>query len=397
MKFLLVALLFPLTLFANMKGIPRVDLNLDDMKPVITGSLKDVLEIKFDKETLYWERPDDILRPYVHLTIEIPKKSPAKYLTYKDQEYHFELVGKMKKAYLKFSLFDNDSILIDDTTIHFYYTGKKKVHHIDYDCIKYQVKIEGANDLPLTVSCFNDVFGESLELKNILKIVIKIPHWDVNDINILARESDTKRIIIENKNREKKELKISYKMRERKKRLNLALGLGPYQFSFLQEDFEKEVVISPIMLYGNVYLVDEHSFRMFDFFAYNESMFFNNMGLYYAYTMAAAFDGLIKITPLIGLQGINVRNDFKKETFSDLIGPQGFEVTWHHSFGIENYLVGVGMFLSPGQGTDYKNVWIRWGKGFFWELNFLSYRKEKKEIYTKSWGLSVGFPIGSFF
>ncbi len=394
---LVLFLLLPLSAFSISKGIPRVDLKLSNMKPSIQGEYQKYIEVKFDEETLYWERLGNILKPYVHVSIKVPKKLPAKYMTYKGKEYHFELNSKTKKSYVKFSLFDSDYIEVSGTKVHFYYTGKEKLHHIDYDCIRYQVKIEGADDLPLTASCFVDVFGETFGLKNILKIVVKIPHWEVNDINVLARKSGTKTILIENQNREKKEIKISYKMRERKKRLNLALGLGPYEFSFIQEDFQKDVIISPIMLYGNFFLSGDNSLRMFNFFAYNESMFFNNMGMYYAYTMAAAFDGLLKLTPLIGFQGINVRNDFKKETFSDLIAPQGFELTWHHLFGIEGYLVGLGMFLSPGQGTDYKNVWIRWGKSFFWEVNFLSYRKENKEIYTKSWGLSVGFPIGSFF
>ena len=101
-----------------------------------------------------------------------------------------------------------------------------------------------------------------------------------------------------------------------------------------------------------------------------DKSFFNNAGFYFAYNMGSAYDGMVNLTPLLGLQAINIRNSDADLTFNDVIAPQGFELSWNHALGKKNFLVVFGTFLSPGNTVDYKNFWIRWGKGMFWELNY---------------------------
>ena len=44
---------------------------------------------------------------------------------------------------------------------------------------------------------------------------------------------------------------------------------------------------------------------------------------------------------------------------------------------------------------DYKNIWIRAGKKYFWELNYIQWSQNGRS--AKSFGLSVGIPFMSFF
>ena len=106
-------------------------------------------------------------------------------------------------------------------------------------------------------------------------------------------------------------------------------------------------------------------------------------------------DNRIVVTPLLGIQGITFKSEFAKDTFSEVIYPQGFEIVYKHAFGLKNYQLVYGMFLSPSSREDYKNAWLRFGKGMFWEVNYLSWKKNSS--YAKAWGLSVGLPFMSFF
>ena len=60
-----------------------------------------------------------------------------------------------------------------------------------------------------------------------------------------------------------------------------------------------------------------------------------------------------------------------------------------------NYIRGRKVFLSPSNDLDYKNIWIRWGKSYFWELNLIEWGQDN--FKASMWGLSVGFPLKGFF
>ena len=80
-----------------------------------------------------------------------------------------------------------------------------------------------------------------------------------------------------------------------------------------------------------------------------------------------------------------------------MIFPQGIEFLWKHAFGIKNYIVGGGGFASPSETVDYQNLWIRWGKDYFWELNYIYWGIPEEDHNAKMWGLSIGFPFKPFF
>jgi hypothetical protein len=80
---------------------------------------------------------------------------------------------------------------------------------------------------------------------------------------------------------------------------------------------------------------------------------------------------------------------------SEQIFPQGFEFVYKHPFGNLNYKFSYGMFASFSGLYDYQNLWVRYGKNYFWELNYIEWQRDKKQ--ASMFGLSIGFPIASFF
>ena len=74
---------------------------------------------------------------------------------------------------------------------------------------------------------------------------------------------------------------------------------------------------------------------------------------------------------------------------------QGFEAVYYHPFGLENYIFVYGMFISTSSEEGYNNIWIRFGKKIFWELNYIDW--DYRGQYSSMWGLSVGIPLAQFF
>lgn len=372
-------------------GIPRIKLDLDKfevIEPKPTG-----LQVKILKETLYWERSLGSLRPMVYLEIINQNNLNTKNLHYKNNDYSFI----KNKALIKYSLFESDLIKFNNEIIYLQKKGAEKKHHIDYSCLKLKVQVLNIDDLPISINCRRFSYGPALKRQSYLEFILNIPHWSHGPLKITTdRNKEIKFNIFNNLTNKKREVKIAYRFSKRNHRLKTAIGFGPYELFMRNQEKLKKAITLPIMLYANFHLKGAHSIRMFNFFAYNKS-YFNNAGFYYAYTQAEILDGLIKITPLLGFQSIEIHNHQTSNDLSDVIAPQGFEATYNHAFGVPNYLIGVGLFLSPENGTDYQNIWVRWGKGYFWELNFLSYRKEAQDFYTKSWGLSIGLPFFSLF
>jgi hypothetical protein len=77
--------------------------------------------------------------------------------------------------------------------------------------------------------------------------------------------------------------------------------------------------------------------------------------------------------------------------FQQIIFPQGFEVVYRHAFGLRNYHLIYGMFLSTASDGSYENIWLRFGQKVFWELNWINWKYEDRQ--ATSYGLSVGIPF----
>ena len=106
-------------------------------------------------------------------------------------------------------------------------------------------------------------------------------------------------------------------------------------------------------------------------------------------------DGRFSFVPLLGIQGLYFKHQNAPKADNNLIFPQGFEMVFRHAFNIENYVIVYGMFISTDKAEDYTNTWVRWGKNYFWELNYINWGKGKYK--TQMFGLSIGFLLGQWF
>ena len=179
-----------------------------------------------------------------------------------------------------------------------------------------------------------------------------------------------------------------------------AYGFGPYALHTKVTNSETKKtsqIHSPIapalFFYMNYKISDNTSIRGFDAAIFQESKF-NNAGLYLGSDFGFSLDNKLYFTTLLGVQYLYFKYDDEAPEVSEPIFPQGLEFMYRHAFDIPNYIISGGIFLSTDDDIEYENVWVRWGKNYFWELNLISWGKEDFE--AKTWGLSVGLPFKGF-
>lgn len=271
---------------------------------------------------------------------------------------------------------------------------------IDYSCAPYNIEIKGLENHFASVGCNLIRHGDFGSEYGVLEI-----YWSSSDLTLLdgstppftgiVREENPLKIQVQNTNGIRSQVEIKAKVPKRLQRIKTALGFGPYVFK-TQEDasHSKEVITPSYMVYGNFFLNKQNSLRAFDALVWQKS-FFNNLGLYYANELALVFDNRIQVTTLLGAQTVSYYFNQSHKTLHQVIYPQGFELSYLHAFGMKNYSLVYGMFIYPFGANNYQNIWLRHGKNWFWELNYLSWANGDKKTYM--YGLSVGIPFISFF
>lgn len=201
--------------------------------------------------------------------------------------------------------------------------------------------------------------------------------------------------VVDQEERQKK-VTITARVPKKMNRVKMAYGFGPAGLYAEALGQKRDWRAAPVLyLYGKLDLSRHTSVRVFDSLAVNKAVF-NNAGFYFAYQLADAMDGRFEIVPLLGAQGLYFdygEAGFKKQ--NDMIFPQGAEFNFKNAFGIENYLISFGIFLSTQSEVDYTNSWVRWGKGPFWEFNYITWGQNG--FVSKMAGLSIGLPLASFF
>ncbi len=271
---------------------------------------------------------------------------------------------------------------------------------IDYSCAPYSVELSGIDKDFISVGCKVQRTGLFGEEKPYLEVLLSSAAYRMKDQSgppylVAFHESGAANISLVNYRGEEKVLKISARVPAKLPRLRLAGGLGPYMLETKDKNGDKRSQIAPTaMLYGNFALNETTSLRFFDSYSRNAATF-HNWGTYFAWDLAEFCDQRCVLTSLIGAQGVEFRAAGGATTQSDLILPQGLEFIYKHPFGQLNYKFSYGMFASFSGLYDYENIWIRYGKSYFWELNYIDWRQDDRRAAMI--GLSIGFPLGSFF
>ena len=389
-------------------GEKRLPIDLKKIK--ITNTITN-LKVKtyFIKNSIQWVRSEsNLLTPRARLTAIIYSTSSKTVFKYKGVTIIPEHRKKYLYTQLYVSLFNPGNIIVMDgkeklgeISLKFVEQDKNtKTHLIDYSCSRYGVKISGADGEYLSVGCRLDRVGKSGNEKAKLAVTwtaanLKLLDGTLPPYTSFFRSNAPVIATVIDKSGKIKKISIKVTLPKRLYKLKLAYGLGPYMFTSEDRGLKISSKIAPsLMLYGNYYLTGSTSIRFFDALVFHESIF-NNFGVYFAYNLATALDSRIMLVPLLGVQGLTFR--FKKgfNTYFRAIYPQGFELAYKHPFGWENYLLVYGTFLSPSDVKQYQNLWIRFGKRIFWEINYISWNHNL--MSSRMWGLSIGVPLGKFF
>mgnify|MGYP000223640763 CR=1 FL=1 len=387
-------------------GEKRIDIDLANFK-IEKEHKSDLVKTRIIKNSTQWIRTaDNLLTPRALVSISVKSKQTVSLL---HQGKSIILQGsdiKNTKLYLnifnpgdiKVFLGKNniESLRLSSKTI----VKNKKGHLIDYTCSSYSIEIEGLDDQYLSLGCNMERVGKIGKERSRL-----ILSWSTTNYKLLSTQGSPYTSVLMNNQPitfnmvnskgDTRSVKISAKFSKRFNRLKMAVGLGPYSLKTKDGARISSTKIAPaFMLYGKWDLTSASSLRGFNAFVANKS-YFNNAGLYFAYDLATALDNRFKLVPLLGAQVLTFKYDSNSKTSNKIIYPQGFEATYKHIFGIKNYHMTYGMFLSTQTDEKYDNIWLRWGRGYFWELNYIRWGRDNRDATTM--GISIGIPIGKYF
>lgn len=417
--------LFLFTLLASFSCFGEIDLKNSPLgEGRIPFSKKDVkINIKtfgnvnikaiIDRSSFEWVRYDKILLvPRVRLKIKVASSNPAYYLSYKRKTISFQQSSKNSYSELFYSLYETEKVKIFKSTkqvgeIHITFTPRQTPRVvIDYTCSRNGIVITGLKNEHFSIGCHTRRIGQFGKEKPMLEILWVSPELKIvgeNYVPYQAAFTHKRPIHIKVKNiitGEYKTLKISARIPKRLHRLFTAYGYGPYALHTKLTDSETQTTgqihtgIAPaLFFYLNYKISETTSIRGFDAAIFQESIF-NNAGLYLGSDFGFSLDNKLYFTTLLGVQYLYFKFDEDSTEVSEPIFPQGLEFMYRHAFDIPNYIISGGIFLSTDREIEYENVWVRWGKNYFWELNLISWGKDNFE--AKTWGLSVGFPFKGF-
>jgi hypothetical protein len=389
-------------------GESRVEISLEDF--IIKKSPEEIkIRSYFSKDSIQWVRDNsNLLTPRARLVVYVPKLDHSLTVHYGGQNFIPQIKKKGVAVDIWENLFNpgvveikNNNISIGKIEIH---TKEKKriskTKLIDYSCDPYNLKFEGLDNQYMSVGCRLESVGKWNKKRPRLTVT-----WSTTDYKIDAKIPPPYKVVFHEKGSAKvklindtgnvKVVTITAHLPKKLHRLKTAIGFGPYKFKTQNDSsIEKNNFAPALMIYGKYDLTSTTSLRLFDAIVKNKS-YFNNGGIYLAYELASMLDGRIQILPLIGAQILSYKYDKNSGTVNNMIYPQGFEVIWKHSFNYKNLTTVYGMFLSTNEEKPYKNLWIRTGKKYFWELNYIEWSMAQNSV--KTYGLSVGIPFMSFF
>lgn len=392
-------------------GEARVPISVKDFEVSINAPQERV-RVEIESDSIQWIRADqNILSPRARVFLLIKGDASNLHLKYQGREVLLQQKSETEAfSTIYVSLFYPESIKIferekflGEVVVKPKMTQKvsqKKSKLIDYSCSPYNLSIEGIDQDYLSVSCRLGRMGHFGNEKPFLEV-----NWTATNVHLLDGSSppyvailtDSSPVITKVKSSSGEEDKVVLKanLPDRLYRLRTALGFGPYSFSSADEGEKNKSPLAPAgMLYANFMLTEASSFRAFDALVSQKS-FFNNAGLYFAYELGRAFDQRVEIVALLGFQSLSYRYKRGASMNTSIIYPQGVELVLKHFWGIENRDLVYGMFISPSKNEDYKNLWLRYGRRVFGEVNYISWSENKRS--ASMWGLSVGFPFMSFF
>jgi hypothetical protein len=395
-------------------GEERLNIDLKDFD-LVQSHGPELLAVEWVKNSVQWVRlENDLLLPRARAVIKIKSESTDSYIFYNDETI---LLQKRKsdsgesilETDLYISLFHPKPILvfhegkkISEISIkaHEIVRNDKQTHLIDYSCAPFGLKIDGLEGRYLSAGCQLlrvGEFGSETPLLEVRFTAVNTTLKDGTDppYTVLLKNNDPVEIKVKENSNTIKTVKISAQLPERLHRFGMAFGVGPYRFEARESGGRKKNEIAPsLMLYGNLFFSRATSLRFFNALVANGPLF-NNFGMYFGYEMAQVLDKRFDLVALLGFQGLTFDyGESGTKSTTQVIYPQGFELAYRHAFGMKNYTLGVGMFIQPSSEEPYRNIWVRFGKSIFGEVNLISWESGSRRALM--WGFTMAFPLAKF-
>lgn len=390
-------------------SIGQASINLD-LSQFYVSSSQSQISYTFLKESLQWIRTEDnLLTPRALLKIKIPTSGTALVysvmhdnqtvlLNHSKNEVSTEIYVNLFQP-PRLLVFANEQQIDEPMVLSKQIKNAEQQKLLDHTCLPYQVEVSGLNDDYLSVGCKMHRVGPLGQEKPRLEVTLSSPNLITKygqqpPFKLYFNKSTETETLFDNERTQRPvKLKVKTVLPEKMTRLKLAGGLGPYIFNskYKTETYKNKTTLS-LMLYSKFELSETTSLKAFDAIIYDKTLF-NNAGLYFSYDLARVLDGRLLIGALLGFQGINYKFNADSTSEFDFIYPQGGELIYSQAFGTQQNLSLGGFFSTTAD--PYKNVWIRWGKAVFYELNYIEWEKLTSRI--DMWGLSVGFPLMTAF
>lgn len=396
-------------------GETKVLLKLEEFQPEIIfekNTTKLEVSASLVEDSLQWVRMKDlILLPRARTKIVIKANAEEIFLKYENRILNFQTADNSSYTEFYYSLYQSNKIEL-------FHKNKKVAEiqfkmdpmksktpaenraHIDYSCNSSQVQFSKMEGEFYSAHCKVIRVGSIGSEQPMLELTWIAMNYNMAEpVVTIFRDSNPVKASISSIDHYEKSIEITANVPKRINRMKFAGGLGPYIFDAKLNAESKTEIAPSVMLYGNFTLGDTTSIRGFEaLVTQNPSIkaYFNNFGLYFAYDLARLMDNRVQLMALLGGQGLTFAyTGTRGSTFSQVIFPQGFELTYYNAFGIRGNVFGFGMFIFPSSNNPYNNMWIRYGKKLFWELNYISWELSQRK--ASMFGLSVGFPLAVFF
>lgn len=368
------------------------------------------------RESLKWRRNElQHLNPFLKIQIRSQLDPKTHILKFRDQLYTSSQSENSSSVYMvEYNLFQPQPISIHNSSNavvlamiipNIRSASIAQPILIDHSCFPQNLSVQFTSKTKpvyLTTRCQLDSYGKQGEETSVLTVSIQSPQLrfstesiSKDSIQLRLHHSEKSLIQAIDEKGHVYQLEVAAKVPKRFHRLKTALGFGPYIYQTKDVAKSSEQSVTPsYMLYGKYDLTGLSSIKFFDALIATETVF-NNSGVYFSYDLASALDQMLIVNALLGVQGIHYRFPGDSNIDFTTTAPQGFEIVYKHPFGMENYNFMYGGFFSTNPSEPYINTWIRFGKGYFWELNYIKWEHEQKQI--SMFGLSIGIPFMQFF
>lgn len=175
--------------------------------------------------------------------------------------------------------------------------------------------------------------------------------------------------------------------------LGVSLGVGPYS----SNNSYGNMNVAFATLYASYYFNDALKIAAFGALPIRSKPELD-FGSYLVMEQFRGVDERISLNLLLGAHLLSYVSPTDGRRVNAMSGPQGVELTFRDLFfNNMNFVIG-GFFYPKLNERSYLNAWVRYGLGpYFAELNFIEWQEPNPYFYSKSFGVSVGFPLFRIF